>query len=61
MTEVKKVVMLGAGATARSVLAAAIGMGTGEVVVMSRSRERSTEILKLADGLGIHVAWLPFE
>eukprot|EP01022_Parablepharisma_sp_SALTPOND_P023334 TRINITY_DN49124_c0_g3_i1.p1 TRINITY_DN49124_c0_g3~~TRINITY_DN49124_c0_g3_i1.p1 ORF type:complete len:296 (+),score=27.95 TRINITY_DN49124_c0_g3_i1:100-987(+) len=61
VTEVKKVVMLGAGATARSVLAAAIGMGTGEVVVMSRSRERSTEILKLADGLGIHVAWLPFE
>ncbi|MES6483256.1 shikimate dehydrogenase [Cutibacterium acnes] len=61
VTDVEKVVMLGAGATARSVLAAAIGMGAGEAVVMSRSRERSTKILKLADGLGIRVAWLPFE
>lgn len=61
VTEVEKVAMLGAGATARSVVAAVIGMGAGEVVVMSRSRERSTEILKLADDLGAHVAWLPFD
>ena len=28
---------------------------------MSRSRDRSTEILELANRLGIRVAWLPFE
>ena len=61
VAKVEKVVMLGAGATARSVLAAAIGMGASEVVVMSRSRERSAQILKLANDLGAHVAWLPFE
>ncbi|WCC80868.1 shikimate dehydrogenase [Cutibacterium equinum] len=59
--EVSKVVMLGAGATARSVLAAAVDLGVDEVIIMSRARERSTEILELADRLGARAAWLPFE
>ena len=61
VTGVEKVVMLGAGATARSVLAAAVQLGADEVIIMSRSRDRSTEILELANRLGIRVAWLPFE
>lgn len=61
VTGVEKVVMLGAGATARSVLAAAVQLGTDEAIIMSRSRDRSTEILELANRLGIRVAWLPFE
>ncbi|MSS45479.1 shikimate dehydrogenase [Cutibacterium sp. WCA-380-WT-3A] len=60
VTDVGTVVMLGAGATARSVLAATIDLGARELVVMSRSRQRSTEILELAHRLGLHVSWQPF-
>ncbi|MDO4411979.1 shikimate dehydrogenase [Cutibacterium sp.] len=61
VTELGTVVMLGAGATARSGLAAAVQLGADEAIIMSRSHDRSTEILDLAERLGVRVAWVPFE
>lgn len=56
-----RVVVLGAGATARSVLAATVRAGAREAVVASRSVERSRRTLDLADRLGVQVSWTPID
>lgn len=45
--------VVGAGATARSILVSLAGLGTREVVVLARSPERAAGVLDLAGVLGI--------
>lgn len=60
LADVRSVAVLGAGATARSALAGAARVGADRAVVVSRSLERSTTTLDLADALGFHTSWLEF-
>ena len=50
------VLILGAGATARSALAAARALGVGEVTVAARDPARAGDLLAAADRLGVKVA-----
>jgi len=45
--------VLGAGATARSALAALAGLQAREVVIHARRRQAAEEVVALADGLGV--------
>ena len=51
----ERVVVLGAGGTARAVLAAIVGLDPGPVDLVVRSRERAAPVLELADVLGLDV------
>lgn len=53
-------VILGAGATACSVLAAAQGLGIGEVSVAARDPAHTSDLLAAADRLGMKVTLTPF-
>jgi shikimate 5-dehydrogenase len=54
------VLILGAGATACSALAAARGLGIGEVGVAARDAARAGGLLAAADRLGVKVTLTPF-
>ncbi|HEX7268171.1 MAG TPA: shikimate dehydrogenase [Streptosporangiaceae bacterium] len=54
------VLILGAGATARSALAAARALGVGEVTVAARDPARAGDLLAAADRLGVKVALSAF-
>jgi len=54
------VLILGAGATARSALAAARGLGVGEVSVAARDPARASDLLATADRLGVKVTLTAF-
>jgi shikimate dehydrogenase len=54
------VLILGAGATARSALAAARALGVGEVSVAARGPARAGDLLAAADRLGVKVALSDF-
>lgn len=53
------VAVLGAGATARSVIAGAAQLGARDLTVVSRSLERSSQALMLAADLGLEAQWVP--
>ncbi|AFV89581.1 Putative shikimate 5-dehydrogenase [Acidipropionibacterium acidipropionici ATCC 4875] len=53
------VAVVGAGATARSVIAAAAQLGAHDLTIVSRSLERSSQALMLAAELGLEAQWMP--
>lgn len=53
------VAVLGAGATARSVIAGCAWLGAHDLTIVSRSLERSSEALLLAAELGLDAQWVP--
>jgi shikimate dehydrogenase len=55
------VLILGGGATARSALAAACGLGAWSVTVAVRDITRAGHLLAAADRLGMKVTLIPFE
>lgn len=58
---VSSVTVLGAGATARSVLAGATRLGVRSATIVSRSRVRSQQTLALASALGVTAHWQPLD
>ena len=58
---VSSVTVLGAGATARSVLAGAARLGARSATIVSRSRVRSQQTLALASALGMTAHWQPLD
>jgi shikimate dehydrogenase len=56
-----RVLILGAGATACSALAALRGLGTREVTVAARDKQRAEGLLAAADRLGVAVLLIPFD
>jgi shikimate dehydrogenase len=56
-----RVLILGAGATACSALAALRGLGTREVTVAARDKQRAEGLLAAADRLGVAVLLVPFD
>lgn len=58
---VSSVTVLGAGATARSVLAGAARLGARSATIVSRSRVRSQQTLALASALGMTARWQPLD
>lgn len=58
---IDRVVVVGAGATARSALAGAALMGATSTTIVSRSLERSGQALGLAVELGMECQWLPLD
>ncbi|MBX7472182.1 shikimate dehydrogenase [Streptomyces sp. MAG02] len=59
--QVSSVTVLGAGATARSVLAGATRLGVRSATIVSRSRVRSQQTLTLASALGVTAHWQPLD
>ncbi|WP_323462540.1 shikimate dehydrogenase [Cutibacterium granulosum] len=59
--QVSSVTVLGAGATARSVLAGAARLGARSATIVSRSRVRSQQTLALASALGVTAHWQPLD
>lgn len=59
--QVSSVTVLGAGATARSVLAGATRLGARSATIVSRSRVRSQQTLALASALGVTAHWQPLD
>ena len=59
--QVSSVTVLGAGATARSVLAGAARLGARSATIVSRSRVRSQQTLALASALGMTAHWQPLD
>jgi shikimate dehydrogenase len=53
--------LLGAGATARSVLCALPGFGVSAVMIFSRDRARARQTLDYAQSKGLSVSWAPLE
>lgn len=51
--------VIGAGATARSTVAALHDVGVGDVTFLVRSPERAAPVTALADGLGMHTHVVP--
>jgi shikimate-5-dehydrogenase len=60
LTPGASVLILGAGATACSALAAMRGLGIGEVTVAARDPARAGDLLAAADRLGVKVTLSPF-
>jgi shikimate-5-dehydrogenase len=60
LTPGASVLILGAGATACSALAAVRGLGIGEVSVAARDPARAGDLLAAADRLGVKVTLSPF-
>lgn len=60
MTRVTSPVLLGAGATARSALAALQQLGASEARVVARDPRRAHEVLAVAERLGMTVRLLPW-
>jgi shikimate dehydrogenase len=60
-TDVSRALVLGAGATAASVLAALAGLGTANVTVATRSPARASELADLAERLAVTVAIVGFD
>lgn len=58
---VSSVTVLGAGATARSVLAGAARLGVRSATIVSRSHVRSQQTLALASALGVTAHWQPLD
>lgn len=58
---IEDVLILGAGATAASVLAALAGLGVATVTVATRSQDRAPALLDLAERLGIDASLVGFE
>lgn len=56
-----RAVILGAGATARSCLAALYNLGTRTVTVLVRNPDRATDIVRLAEQLGMSLEVRAFE
>jgi shikimate dehydrogenase len=54
-------VIIGSGATARSALAALAGLGATDVVVMARTPEKAAGLLRLGVDLGVAVTVSPWE
>ncbi len=52
-TDVHRVALLGGGATACSLLVALVNLGAREFVVSTRSPEKSVELARIADSLGV--------
>ncbi len=61
ITDVRHTLVLGAGATARSVLSALSTLGGKEVTIAARDESRASGTLTLARDLGLHVNFLPLE
>lgn len=59
--DVPTAVVLGAGATARSVLCALPDFGLSSVTVVSRERSRASHTLDYATRLGVSVEWLALD
>lgn len=58
---VSKAIVLGAGATARAILAALPGTGATSVTVVSRDATRAEQTLSYARSLGLGVEWVDFD
>ncbi len=64
VTELDSVHLLGAGATAASVLVAVVGMGATKVVVSARTPARAATLIELGERLGVELsvrAWNSFD
>jgi shikimate dehydrogenase len=61
ITEPRHVVVLGAGATARSAVLAVASLGALRVSIVSRDRGRSLPVLELASHLGLEASWRDIE
>jgi len=61
ITQPRHALVLGAGATARSVVLAVASLGASRVSIVSRDRGRSLPALELAEHLGLEATWLDIE
>lgn len=61
LVDIDTVTLLGAGATARSILCALPGFGVSAVTIFSRDRDRARQSLDYAQSKGLSVAWAPLE
>jgi len=61
ISELGRVLILGAGATARSVVMALARRGTTEVILASRQAQRASQALELAGQLGLEASWISWD
>jgi len=61
VTQVTSLLVLGAGATARSVIAGAGDLGVSHVTIASRSHDRAERTLAFAVAAGLRVRWVNLE
>ncbi len=61
MTDLSRVLILGAGATARSVVAALAQLGSDEVILASRQASRASQALDVAAQRGLKASWISLE
>jgi shikimate dehydrogenase len=61
LPSVERGIVVGSGATARSVLAALAELGARQVVLLARSPEPARRLVALGDELGVHVEPQPLD